>query len=73
LLAGVAAELLSVAIKVIVYDPVSLELGFQEKSPVVESKVAPVGKPAAERATIPPVFAEVAVTVKLTQVPVVTV
>ncbi len=61
------------AMKVIVYDPVSPELGFQEKSPVVGSKVAPVGKPVAERATVPPVFAEVAVTVKLIQVPVVTV
>ena len=61
------------AMKVILYDPVSLELGFQEKSPVVGSKVAPVGKPVAESATVPPGLTEAAETVKLIQAPAVTV
>jgi len=73
LLVGVEGELLSVPMKVTVYDPVSLELGFHEKSPVLGSKVAPVGKPVTERVTTPPILTAVAVTVKLIQVPAVTV
>jgi hypothetical protein len=69
LLVGVEGELLSVATKTIVKDPVWLELGFQEKSPVVGLKAAPVGRPVVERVMVPPVFAEVAVIVKLIQVP----
>src|SRR5437660_1237547 len=39
-----------------VWDPVWLELGFQEKAPVVGLKFAPVGRPVAERVTLPPVM-----------------
>jgi hypothetical protein len=35
LLVGVEGSLLSMAVKTIVNDPVWLELGFQEKTPVV--------------------------------------
>jgi hypothetical protein len=35
LLVGVEGSLLSMAVKTIAYDPVWLELGFQEKIPVV--------------------------------------
>jgi len=66
----VDGSLLSVAVKTMVWDPVWLELGFQEKAPVVGLKFAPVGRPVAERVTLPPVLAEVLVIVKLIQVPV---
>jgi hypothetical protein len=73
LLVGVEGELLSVAMNTTVYDPVWLELGFQEKTPVEESKLAPAGRPVAETTTAPPVLTDVAVTVKLIHVPATTV
>jgi hypothetical protein len=68
LLVGVEGLLLSMAMKTIVYDPVWLELGFQEKTPVVWLNDAPAGSPVAERVIMPPVFRDAAVMVKLIHV-----
>jgi hypothetical protein len=60
-------------VKTITYEPVWFVLGFQENSPVKGLKSAPVGRPTVERMTEPPELADVAETVKLIQLPAMTV
>ena len=61
--------LLSIAENAIVYVPVWLVLGVQEKTPVAESNVAPGGSPDAMRRTAAPGFASVAFTTNLSVLP----
>ncbi len=65
--------LLSIAENAIVYVPVWLMLGVQEKPPVAESNVAPGGSPVAVRSMTAPGFASLAFTTNVSVFPTVSV